>query len=329
MKRERGILGVLGVVGAVVLAAGCVGGADEATEDDGVGAFQGEASEYVRISDRFTIDIPADDVWAAGLIDQDTTRPGLQVQVEVHRFTTPGQRWVDRNNEPWERYTVVTTGHEHPRGITRTLATSVPGQFHAIDAAFVLNHRLHLVGESTGGQGRLGHRRNPKKAVIAINFNGVRATERLGPVALVVPVDDPVNGRILVDVPAGEGFPSDTDQDPGRPGFQAYGWIDQVSFSTRWSTGEAFACYNLVTTGAERRDGRSSFLGGSTPDQFRATEGAFGLDGVAYVLGERTGGARGNVAAAPHRALLFVQFDGRSNGNNPVNTAIDVHTLPH
>lgn len=314
----------LRVAATALLVGGCAGDDVLADDDDGETDAVGEA---VRLSGSFLIDIPADDAWSSSLRDQDSARPGLQVRVEVHRYFSLGRRWADLGNAPWEYYRVITTGEEARSGIPRTVASARSGVLHGLNGAFVRDGRLHLIGTSTGGSNRGGVRRNPKNVVAGIHFNGHPRVDRILPVADIVPVDDPVEGRILVDVPTGEGFPLERDQDRGRPGFQAYAWIDQVSFAQRWTTGEAFACYNFVTTGAERHDGRSTMLGGSTPDQFRAPEGAFGLGGVAFVLGERTGGNSGGAASAPARALLRVAFDGLANGNNPVDASLTVTNL--
>jgi hypothetical protein len=318
MKRVHWFMGI----GLGLAATGCIG--------SGTGIpSTGEETASVRISSRFTIDIPSGDEWASNLIDQDAMRPGLQVRVEVHEFYSVNRVWADVGGEPWERHAIVTTGEESPRGTTRQLATSNMGEFRDVNGAFVLNGQIHLIGESTGGSIRSNQRRNPKAAVFGVRFNGARGADQIRAEANIVPIDDPVNGRLLVDIPANEGFSVERDQDSSRPGNQANVWIDQVSFNTRWSTGEAHACYNFVTTGSERVDGRSAMLGGSTPDAFRDTRGAFALNGQAYVLGERTGGAQGSNAVNPARALLNIVWDGAANGNNAVSTATSVTTLPN
>jgi len=312
-----------------LLAGGCVGDAASAADDldeDGQAI-----TSALRISERFEIDIPSGDVWP-GLRDVNASRPGAQVRVELHVFYAPLLRWTDVR-ERYTSYRVITTGEEDASGRTRNL-TSATGvtRYRAVSSAFVLDGGLYLVGESTGGLNlRTFGRREPKPVVLGIAFNGrTGGSDRLQSVANIVPTDDPVNGRVLIDLPPAEGFAVEIDQDPGRPGPQAFGWFDTVSFTQRWSTGEAFACYNFMTTGSERNDGRSSFVGGNTPDQFRAPGGAFALNGRPYLLGERTGGASGAYARNAGPALLSIVWDGRANGNNAVDlskdlVAIDAH----
>ena len=326
MKRWVVSLGV-----CALLAGGCVG--DGAATADDVDEEGATITAQLRVSERFEIDVPAGDVWS-GLNDVNPSRPGAQVRVEVHVYYAPIIRWTDLG-ERLTSYRIITTGEEDSRGRTRNLtaATGVT-LYRGVSSAFVLDGALYLVGESTGGIVlRNGTRRAPKPVVMGIAFNGrTGGNDRLQSVANIVPTDDPVNGRILVDLPSAEGFPVELDQDPGRPGGQAWGWFDTVSFTQRWSTGEAFACYNLMTTGAERNDGRSSFVGGNTPEQFRAPGGAFALNGRPYLLGERTGGATGAYARAPGPALMAIVWDGRANGNNAVDfskdlVGIDSHAL--
>lgn len=287
----------LGIVGFALLAGvGCgyEGAEAEDGDDDAVSV------DAVRISGRFEITIPAADVWA-GTTDLNTNVAGTQVRVEVHQYFHLTNRWSNHGNERRTQYRIITTGEERVTGAPRTIASSNYNSYRAVNGAFVVDGKLYLVGNSTGGV-LSGATRNEKPVVFGLRFNGATTVDSFSTKANI------------------ENIASFTFSPPIGPVVFA-----TPSFSQVWSDtpdNEHFACYNVTNTSAQ-------FLTGTSPTDFRSVEGGFVLDGTLYALGEATGGANSTgtpgafTARAPRRALCSY-----GAGNAAVNYNVTVTNLP-
>ncbi len=262
--------------------------------------------QQVRISSRFEITVPTNDVWA-GVQDTNPNVSGTQVNVEVHAFYHANRNWANHGGERWTQYQLRTTGEENTRGIPRVVATTSSGAFRAIDGAFTIGGNLYLIGNSTGGSRHLTggayNTRNEKPVIIGVAWNNRASTDQLQTVAnqeaLSTFTFAPGAGQRVFDLP---------------------------QFAQRWvdAGNEAFACYNINTTGGQ-------FVSGTSPTDFRSSSRGFVLDGNLYAIGVATGGAtavsgvtNGFRANSPRRALA-----NYNNGTGGVSYGITITSLPN